>query len=73
MEDMVLEATNTEAGVKQHRVVGTSANRGEDISSKGNVGTARQPYFLALHFVRPMSSRSWESSVSATLGDGICD
>lgn len=37
MEHMMLEATSTEAGVKKFLVVGTSVNRGEDMSSKGNV------------------------------------
>ncbi|KAJ9120594.1 hypothetical protein QFC22_002523 [Naganishia vaughanmartiniae] len=36
VENMVLEATSTEAGVKRYLVVGTSVNRGEDMSSKGN-------------------------------------
>ncbi|KAJ9114950.1 hypothetical protein QFC20_001325 [Naganishia adeliensis] len=36
MENMILEATSTEAGVKKYLVVGTSVNRGEDMSSKGN-------------------------------------
>jgi hypothetical protein len=37
---MVLEATSTEAGVKRYLVVGTSVNRGEDMSSKGNVSAS---------------------------------
>ncbi|KAJ9105514.1 hypothetical protein QFC21_001885 [Naganishia friedmannii] len=36
VENMMLEATSTEAGVKRYLVVGTSVNRGEDMSSKGN-------------------------------------
>lgn len=74
MEEMVLEATSTEAGVKKYLVVGTSVNRGEDMSSKGNVSTARQPKILVSHFPRPTSSRSWKSSVSmAVSGTGAFD
>ncbi|GHJ84497.1 hypothetical protein NliqN6_0899 [Naganishia liquefaciens] len=36
MEYMTLEATSTEAGLKKFLLVGTSINRGEDMSSKGN-------------------------------------
>lgn len=41
MENMILEATSTEAGVKKFLVVGTSVNRGEDMSSKGNVSSGQ--------------------------------
>jgi hypothetical protein len=46
MEEMVLEATSTEAGVKKYLVVGTSVNRGEDMSSKGNVSAACEASIL---------------------------
>ncbi|KAJ9112295.1 hypothetical protein QFC19_000714 [Naganishia cerealis] len=36
IENAVLEATSSAAGVKRYLVVGTSVNRGEDMSSKGN-------------------------------------
>lgn len=59
MEHMVLEATSTEAGLNKFLVVGTSINRGEDMSSKGNVSVivaVKDPSLTPAR--RPMSLRS---------------
>ena len=52
MEYMTLEATSTEAGLKKFLLVGTSINRGEDMSSKGNVSAAPAAAYTSLTLAR---------------------